>query len=223
MDSGSSKAVLTWRWAVFLLALGYFIYEMLSSDWSAFGGKFRYLTIWGLTANLIVAAKMLRLSLGRTTRGWNSFVSAVVVLNIMVVFLYWKLYFQDPALVNGKDGPGPWWQEYYLHLGTQVLMWIDAFFILGVFRRPLRAWIAAMAIFLAYIGWIEFLVAPLNSFPEGTATHGLPYPFLNDMDEVARALFYAQTLVTATVFFLIAWGIARGLGRFRQAGAVDGA
>jgi hypothetical protein len=32
---------------------------------------------------------------------YPAFISATAVLNIMVVFLYWRLYFIDPALVNG--------------------------------------------------------------------------------------------------------------------------
>ena len=41
----------------------------------------------------------------RTLDTYPAFISATAVLNIMVVFLYWRLYFIDPALVNGDNTP----------------------------------------------------------------------------------------------------------------------
>ncbi len=216
MAHNTSSAVTNYRWFVFILVLGYWLYEFATTDLDAFGWQFRYLTIWGLTANLMVAGAMLRYSLGRTRKAYNSFVSASVVLGAIVVFMYWKLYLTDPALVNG-DGALPWYQEYYLHAGTQVLMMIDAFLILGVFRRVPRALAATLAIFLSYIAWIEIWVGPRNSFPAGDATTGLPYPFLNDMAQPDRMVFYATTIGTAIVFFGIGWGISFVLRRLKRA------
>jgi hypothetical protein len=59
------------------------------------------------------------------------------VLNAMVVFLYWRLYFEDSSLVNGGNPP-VWHQEYYLHLAGPILQWIDAVFILGGSGGPLQ-------------------------------------------------------------------------------------
>jgi len=215
MTQKTSKAVTTYRWIVFLLALGYFILEFFTTGSSDFGWQFRYLTIWGLTANLVVAAMMLRYSLGLSEKTYNPFVSASVVLGVVVVFMYWKLYFTDPKLVNG-DSVMPWYQEYYLHLGSQILMMIDAFFILGAFRRLGATFVVMLVIFLAYIGWTELLVQPLNIYPEGSATSGLPYPFLNDMQTIPRMIFYATTIGTGVVIMLIGWGVSRFISRARD-------
>ncbi len=214
MSQTTSRAITNYRWIVFILVLGYFIYEFFTSNLQAFGWQFRYLTIWGLTANLIVAWLMLRFSLGRSTKTHNPLVSATVVLGAIVVFMYWKLYFTDPALVNGGAAL-PWYQEYYLHAGTQVLMFIDAFLILGVFRQFRATLITMLAIFLGYIAWLEILVAPLNDAPSGSATNGLPYPFLNDMITGERMVFYATTIGTALVFLGIGWAISRFVIRLR--------
>ncbi len=214
MAQKTSGAVTTYRWIVFLLALGYFILEFFTTGKSDFGAQFRYLTIWGLTANLIVAGLMLRYSLGYSTRTCNAFVSASVVLGAIVVFMYWKLYFTDPKLVNGNSVT-PWYQEYYLHLGSQALMMFDAFFILGAFQRIWATFVTMLIIFLGYIAWIELLVRPLNSFPEGSATSGLPYPFLNDMATGPRMVFYATTIGTAIILMLLGWGLARLIARVR--------
>jgi len=216
MAQNTSSAVTTYRWFVFILVLGYWLYEFVTTSHDAFGWQFRFLTIWGLTANLNVAALMLRYSLGRSQKTYNSFVSASVVLGAIVVFMYWKLYFTDPALVNGNGGL-PWYQEYYLHAGTQVLMMIDAFLILGVFRRVLRTFFAMLTIFIAYIVWIEVWVGPRNSLPVGDVTTGLPYPFLNDMAQPDRMVFYATTIGTAIVFLGIGWGISFIIKRLRGA------
>jgi len=210
-----SPAIKGFRLIVFLLAIGYWIYQFTQNSFDSFGWQFRYLTIWGLTGYMIVAWLMLRMSLGRSNKGYNSLVTATAILGVMVLFLYWKLWFTDPSLVN-SSGPIPWHQEYYLHLAGPVLMMIDAFFILGIYHRVARAYLLTMVIFLAYIGWIENFVRPLNMFPEGSATNGLPYPFLNDMTGKERVSFYVTTLITATVFFALGWGLALLLRRFRR-------
>ncbi len=207
-----STSVRVYRWGVFLLALGYWFYQFTQTSLDAFGWQFRFLTIWGLTANLIAAWLMLRLVLGRSDKSYNPFVSATVVLGAIVVFMYWKLWFINPALVN-SGGPIVWYQEYYLHALGPLLMAIDAFLILGVFRRIVPTLLTMLAIFVGYIAWIEILVRPLNSFPEGKATHGLPYPFLNDMVWDDRMVFYATTIGTAVVFMLIGWVISKILVR----------
>ena len=191
-----------------MLALGYWFYQFTQTSLDAFGWQFRFLTIWGLTANLVAAWLMLRLVLGRSEKSYNPFISATVVLGAIVVFMYWKLWFINPALVNSA-GPIVWYQEYYLHALGPLLMMIDAFFILGVFKRLGATLVAMLTIFIGYIAWAELLVGPLNSFPEGKAAHGLPYPFLNDMVLNDRLVFYATTIGTAVVFMLIGWVISK--------------
>ena len=208
MSRFQSPNIRAYRWVVFLAALFYFFYQFTQTDLAKFGIQFRFLTIWGLTFNLVVAWLMLSQSLGRSTRDWNALVSATAVLGGIVVFMYWKLWFIDPALVN-SGGPIVWYQEYYLHAAGPLLMWIDAFLILGAFRRIPQTLVLMLAIFVAYILWIEFAVQPLNDAPAGSATSGLPYPFLNDMETPARWTFYATTIGTAVVFMGIGWVISR--------------
>jgi FAR-17a/AIG1-like protein len=215
MISENSGGARTYRWIVFLLMLGFWFYQFTQTSLDAFGWQFRFLTIWGLTFYLIVSALMLRRSLGKSSRDHNPLVSATVVLGAVVVFMYWRLWFIDPALVN-SGGPLVWYQEYYLHALGPALLAFDAFLILGVFRRILATLVTMLAIFVSYILWIEKLVRPLNSFPEGEADAGLPYPFLNDMDFDARLVFYASTIGTALVFMAVGWGIAAGLRRLGQ-------
>jgi hypothetical protein len=210
----TSRSIITFRWTVFLLAIGFWFYQFTQTSIEAFGWQFRFLTIWGLTADVVTAWMMLRLSLGKSDKTYNGFVSATVVLGAIVVFMYWRLWFIDPKLVN-SNGPIIWYQEYYLHALGPALMMIDAFFILGVFHSLKRSFLAVALIFLAYTVWIEYLVQLLNSFPEGKIANGLPYPFLNDMEQGDRMVFYATTIGTALVFLLIGWGIAHLLRRFR--------
>jgi len=214
MTQNTSRAVTNYRWLVFILVLGFWLDLFYTTDRTLFGWQFRYLTDWGLTANLIVAWLMLRYSLGRSDRTYNAFVSASAVLGAIVVFMYWKLYFDDPALVNG-DHIMPWYQEYYVHGITQILMLFDAFFILGAFRQVGKTLATAMVIFISYIAWTEFVVRPLNDLPAGGATSGLAYPFLNDMVLSGRLVFYAATIATAIVLLGIGVLAARVLGNFR--------
>lgn len=207
----NSAAVTAYRLVVFLLALGYSLYLFAATDRSAFGWQFRYLTIWGLTANLIVAGQMLRLSLRKTHNDWNSFVSMAVVLNVVVVVNYWKLFFTDPKALDPNGNGLVWYMEYYLHLMGPVLMVTDAFFIQGAFRNVKRVCLYAIGLGVAYPVWVEFLVAPLNSTPAGTVTSGLPYPFLNNMQIPQRLAFYGTIMATNFVFIGIGWGVARFL------------
>ncbi|NOX41736.1 MAG: hypothetical protein GXP05_14905 [Alphaproteobacteria bacterium] len=212
MSQRTPTAVTNFRWLVFLLALGFWIDLFFTTDYSTFGWQFRYLTNWGLTANVLVAWFMLRVSLGRSDKTYNSFVSASVVLGAIIAFMYWKLFFIDPKLING-DNILPWYQEYYLHGGTQILMMFDAFFILGAFRRVWATLATSLVIFFSYIAWTEFVVQPMNNLPLGSATSGFPYPFLNDMAQGQRLGFYVTTIASAILFLGIGVAIARALDK----------
>ena len=156
---------------------------------------------------------MLRLSLNKSTSEIPAFVSFVVVMNISVVVNYWRLYLADPENFY-RDGDNiDWWQEYYLHVLGPLLMWIDAFFIHGAFRRLKRVFLYALILGAAYPAWIEWIVAPLNHEPAGSVTSGLPYAFLNDMVISERLVFYSAIIISNFVFILIGWGIAHTIAR----------
>ena len=83
-----------------LLSVGYFLYQFTVANYNSFGIQFRYLTIWGLTAAMVATWLLYKTKRTGLPESYLPFVSATTVLNTLVVFLYWKLYFIDPSLVN---------------------------------------------------------------------------------------------------------------------------
>lgn len=213
----TSQKVKTYRWAVLVVTLYYFLYRFFQTDLSVFGWQFRFLTIWALTASLVSAWNMVRLSMGWSDNRHETWASVTLVMNATVVLMYWKIYLQDPALFYG-DGSAPiWHQEYFLHALGPALQAIDALLILGVFTRIRSIILPVLAVPLAYVSWIEFALRPLNETPSGSVTSGLPYLFLNDMEVDGRIQFYITTVITMVVLALICWGIAAGLRALRLA------
>ena len=131
----------------------------------------------------------------------------------MVVFLYWKLYFIDPSLVN-YSGSSVWFQEYYLHVLGPLLIILDALFFNNSFTQIKKGLLTILGICLLYILWTEALTGPLNTTPEGTVTSGLPYPFLNNMVFAERVSFYATTILTGLGFYFTGWLLTRIKLRF---------
>ncbi|NDI07070.1 MAG: hypothetical protein EBY58_12615, partial [Rhodobacteraceae bacterium] len=77
--------------AALILAVGYFIYQFTTHDYSAWGIQFRFLTIWGLTAAMVAHYLLFVARRNGRADTYPAFISATAVLNIMVVFLYWRL------------------------------------------------------------------------------------------------------------------------------------
>ena len=204
----SHKYTIIYRAIVLALAIGFWINQFFIADMDRFGIQFRFLTIWTITFNMIVAAQMLRLSLGKTVVRLDAFVGLVIVMNMAVVVQYWRLMLIDPTLVQ-SNGPLPWYREYYLHAVGPFLMWIDAFFILGAFRRVQGTCFWAILIGLLYPIWIEVFVRPMNTLPAGTITNGLPYPFLNDLELGGRMIFYSISAGVNCIFIAVGVGLAR--------------
>ena len=203
---------------IFVAALALFYFaEPLFTDFSEFTRRPKFLTIWGLYGSLAVSFLMLGRSFGVVERRFDGFVSMVIVLNILVVFLYWRLYFEDPSLVN-SNGPIVWWKEYYLHLMCEVFMWIDAFFIFGAWKKIKDGIAWLIATIIVYVALIELYAQPRNSEPVGSVTNGLPYPFLNNMELAERLTFYGTTAITGLVFAGATIAIAWALRRFAQIG-----
>lgn len=191
-----AKPVLTYRWITFLLAGGYCLYQVMSADYSQPGGPFRLLAVWALFLSFYSASRMLARSERRIDRTHQRTAMCAAVLNVMVVFLYWRLYLVDPALVDSAH-PEAWHQQYYLHALGPALQIFDALFIGRVFRKPLRAAAPLHALLLSYVAWAELFVRTQNDTPVGTVTSGLPYPFLNSLDLGDRLVFYATHLAIA--------------------------
>ncbi|WP_296426871.1 hypothetical protein [Yoonia sp.] len=207
-----------YRWIVFLLAAGYCLRTMIFGGFDAFGGPFRFLTIWALFASFFAASRMMALMEGRSDHRWDGFVCMTAVINTMVVFLYWRLYFADPTSVTQDGQLAAWHLELYLHLFGPLLQWVDTVFIHRSYQRlgPALAWL--VGVITAYVVWAELVVGPMNATPVGVVTSGLPYPFLNNLELPQRAIFYATNIATAVVLlFLFAgltWAVRRrSLGR----------
>ena len=57
-----NMSVLRFRYFVFSLALGYWLYQFTTTNYDTVGWQFRHLTFWGLTGAVYVAWLMLSLS-----------------------------------------------------------------------------------------------------------------------------------------------------------------
>jgi hypothetical protein len=174
------------------------------ANYENFGIQFRYLTIWGLTGATISNYLLYRSKRNNLPEAYHAFVSAAAVLNAMVVFLYWRLYFIDPSLVNSSDSI-VWFQEYYLHAVGPLLLILDALCFNKSFSQIKKGMLTILVICLLYIFWTEALTAPLNSTPEGSVTNGFPYPFLNNMVLSERLKFYATTILTGLGLYFLSW------------------
>ena len=204
MLSFSSNFILRYRLVCLVLSIAYFVYQFTAANYENFGIQFRYLTIWSLTGAMISSYLLYRSKRNNLPEAYHAFVSAVAVLNAMVVFLYWKLYFIDPSLVNHSDSI-VWFQEYYLHALGPLLIIFDALFINSSFSQIKKGTITIVGICLLYVLWSEAITGPLNATPEGSVTSGLPYPFLNNMVFSERLSFYASTTLTGLGFYFLGW------------------
>ena len=204
-----ARPVHIFRWIVFLLAAGYCLYQLVDGQWSGPGGPFRYLTIWALFLSFYSASRMLALTEHRITREHQVTAMCASVLNVMVVFLYWRLYLTDPTLVNG-NGPPIWYLEYYLHGLGPALQIFDALFVGRVYRRVWRGVLPLLTIIAAYVAWAELFVQRFNVKPTGSVTSGLPYPFLNSMEWPERATFYLMNGGTALAILAV-FGVIGGV------------
>jgi hypothetical protein len=180
----------------------------MAANYENFGIQFRYLTIWGLTGAMVSSYLLYRSKRNNLPETYRAFVSAVAVLNAMVVFLYWKLYFIDPSLVN-YSGSIVWFQEYYLHALGPLLIIFDALFFNRSFLQIRNGALTIVGMCLLYVLWTEALTAPLNSIPKGSVTSGLPYPFLNNMVFTERLNFYATTTLTGLGLYFLGWFLTK--------------
>ena len=209
----SHSHILRYRLVCLILSVGYFLYQFTEANYNNFGIQFRYLTIWGLTTAMVATWLLYKIKHKGLPESYLPFVSATAVLNAMVVFLYWKLYFIDPNLVN-YSGSIVWFQEYYLHIIGPALIILDALLLNNSFTQVKQGVLMILAICLLYILWSEAVTGPLNDTPEGSVINGLPYPFLNNMSFNERVSFYATTIVTGLGFYAAGWILAKLKSKF---------
>ena len=197
-------SILNFRYFVFTLALGYWFYQFMVTDYTMVGLQFRLLTFWGLTGAVSVAWLMLSLSRKGLPPAHDALVSAVAVLNGIVVFLYWKYVFYRP-------GSGKWIRPH--RLVSRILSaccWAGpddsgcAVYKRRVQTAPKGSTSDIFDLSGVYF-WTEVITRPLNDTPIGSVVSGLPYPFLNDMTLQSRIGFYATTIATSLLMYLVGW------------------
>jgi hypothetical protein len=204
---------LIFRWAAFLLAGGYCVRMLIFGGWDEFAGPFRFLTVWALFCSFFAFSRMMAIEEGRSEKRWDGFVCMTAVINTMVVFLYWRLYFADPNSVTSDGELGAWHLEMYLHAFGPLIQVIDTIFVHRSYRRLIAALAWLVGVIGAYVLWAELVIQPMNSTPSGSVTSGLPYPFLNSLEFSDRVGFYVTNLVVGVVVLLIYAGIAWGFRR----------
>jgi hypothetical protein len=166
---------------------------------------------------VIVSFQLWKIAKGYIKEITDSILNVAVILNFIVVFFYWRLYFQDPLSVN-MNGPNEWFMEYYLHALGPTLMVIDALFIHGSFNTFSKGLKFLFLLFSSYILWVEFIVAPYSSRPQGMVTKGFPYPFLNDLTIYGRTGFYLSVVFIGCTLYMALFFIKKyALPYMRQA------
>ena len=160
-DISRYKVLIYFRGSCFTIATLYWFYQFHVANYNGFGIHFRYLTIWGLTGNVIVTGLLLRQTLTEQTEKYFAAVSSVCVLNVLVVFLYWRLYFIDPKLVN-YSGNIVWFQEYYLHLLGPLFLFLDSLLVNRSFRQFRLGIIQALLLSFSYAVSYTHLTLPTN-------------------------------------------------------------
>ena len=207
------RPALVFRWIAFLLAAGYCIRTLFFGGWDGFGGPFRYLTIWALFCSFFAFSRMMAIEEGRSDRRWDGFVCMTAVINTMVVFLYWRLYFADATSVTDGGELRAWVLEQYLHGLGPLLQVIDTIFGHRSYRRLTASIAWLVGLIATYVLWVELFVQQYNDSPEGSVTSGLSYPFLNNLELSERAVFYASNLAVGIVVLLIyaaiTWAVRR--------------
>lgn len=203
-DVRNTSWSLTYRLVALTLALGFWVYYVGRHPFDATGG-WRYLTNWGHSANLLALGWALGSNWVPRLQRANPILPVALTLGTVVVILYWSLYLMDPALVNGKN-PLPWYSDWYMHLGSTVTVYIEAFLLNKRPKDKLFAMRPLAAVALLYIVWADRIVPLYNSKPCGLTTTvcGYPYPFLNDLTAPSRIALY---LGAVALLFLLCLSI----------------
>ncbi len=198
-------SLLLFRGVCFLLALIFIvdIFFLAGSDLfenTGFGKQFKFFTLWSFVANFSVCLILFLGMFEFRIRINDSIVAIATMMGIFTVILYWGLFFIDPNLVNYTDQRLNFLREYYLHLLGPLLLSIEGFFYSRAFKNFLNIAKYAALVNFGYFAWIEFIIAPLNNFPLGKITKGLPYPFMNDMNSTERLIFAIACFIFGLLF-----------------------
>ena len=182
---------------------GFFIDQ--ANEW---GGGLKYLTNWVLTLNLLVAIRAFLTELVDRFPGVNTLLSSTMVMNIVVLVLYWGLQFLDQSLLNVNTDDWSlfyWVWDIYLHGGMAIILFVEGIFFNHPFSSRIRSYSLVLFIFISYIFWLEVFISHYNLTPCGTISCGFPYPFLNNLESLQRTFFYFGVWILGTVSFFISY------------------
>ncbi len=207
-EAASSMAVLCFRVVALGLAAGFWCYYVGRKPFDATAG-WRYLTNWGLSLNMLAALWALAGTWIRPLSRANPLLPAALTLSSTVVILYWGLYLISPSLVNANGGL-PWYSEFYMHLGTTLFVYTEAWWLNAAPKRRTIALAPVALLGAGYILWVELVVSVVNDAPCGLhqPVCGYPYPFLNDFGAGTRHLFFGLAVlgfVSLSTVILTLW------------------
>ncbi|KAG2220244.1 hypothetical protein INT45_008785 [Circinella minor] len=155
-----------------------------------FGGHFQYLTILGLTiATFAFFLKLLAYILPGVFQAAYEIVSNLALpLEGLISALYWGMGLIDPTFITPKDMPPiPLIVDCALHLFPAMFLWFDFLIFNNEFKRSVRHVAIIYGFGIWYYVWSCFCHSR-NSY--------YPYPFLDQMSEYQRIMFY---LISATL------------------------
>ncbi|KAI8138399.1 FAR-17a/AIG1-like protein-domain-containing protein [Fennellomyces sp. T-0311] len=153
-----------------------------------FGGHFQYLTILGLTtATIAFSLKLLRHMIPGTFEVAYEIVSNIATpLEGLVSCMYWGMAVIDPTLVTPKDMPPiPPIVDCALHLYPAMFLWCDFLIFNFEFKRSPRHIAIIYAFGAFYFAW---------SWACQSRNGHWPYPFLDELADGPRALFYVLSV-----------------------------
>ncbi len=191
---------------VALALVGYYwLLAIVSPDGSAaerWAGGLSFLSNWNLTLNLLVALGAIKHEFDGRRRLDEPIIATAMGVNIIVMLLYWVLRAMGAlGEVVAYDSFADMFQNYYVHLGTSIILFAEAVFYSKPFEDWKRSYGVYVTIFFGYIFWMEGVVSRQDDFPCGEVSCGFPYEFLNDLTSSGRAVFYAGVWILGNIGF----------------------
>ncbi|GAA6061632.1 hypothetical protein JCM10212_000974 [Sporobolomyces blumeae] len=171
---------------------------------SQYGGHWQYLTILSLGAAwltfLFALLKDAFPSVNLFARCKTSLSLIATPVEGFVGVMYWTLMAIDPALLVPPNPLFvlPFKLDVSIHGLPAAFLWLDFLAFSPPFpkaARPVRLSVAAV---LAYTTWMELVASKNGRFP---------YPFLDDMTQVQRSLFYLVQIPLVLGLFRTANGL----------------
>jgi hypothetical protein len=205
------------RIVAFGLTLYFFIKNILIGDSvlnaGSWGGGLKFLTNWNLLFNFIIASCALLNERDSKFVSYYFLLPASMVLNVLVFLLYWVI-----KLFGGFGDAESGWtiidvlKDYYMHFGTSVFLFFEVLFYSETFKNVKREFSVFALIFISYIIWMEFFVAPHNADSCETVSCGFPYLFLNYLDAAGRIVFYIIVLILGVLSWIGCRKLVKGPG-----------